>query len=48
MGSVGVGTTKVVSTLSADTFNAAFDIGAICNAGSFFAKTGLGPGSDTA
>ncbi len=43
-GSVGVGTTKVASTLSADVFNAAFDVGAIYNAGSFFAKTGLGLG----
>ncbi len=43
-GSVGIGTTKVASILSADTFNAAFDVGAVYNAGNFFAKGGLGFG----
>ncbi|MGL4440164.1 MAG: autotransporter domain-containing protein [Bosea sp. (in: a-proteobacteria)] len=43
-GSVGVGTTKIASILTADTFNAAFDLGAIYNAGNFFAKGGLGLG----
>lgn len=43
-GSVGVGTTKIASILSADTFNAAFDVGAIYNAGNFFTKAGLGLG----
>lgn len=43
-GSVGVGSTKVASILNADTFNAAFDVGAVYNAGNFFAKGGLGLG----
>lgn len=43
-GSVGVGSLKVASILNADTFNAAFDVGAVYNAGNFFTKGGLGFG----
>ncbi len=43
-GAVSVGTLKAGGTLSADTFNAAFDVAALYTSGVFFAKGGAGFG----
>ncbi len=43
-GSVSVGTLKVASLLSANTFNAGFDLASIYTSGVFFAKGGVGFG----
>jgi outer membrane lipase/esterase len=43
-GTVGVGTAKIARMLDADTFNAAFDVGAVYTSGVFFAKGGAGFG----
>lgn len=42
--SVGIGTLKSGGILNANTFNAAFDVGAIYSSGIFFAKAGAGFG----
>jgi outer membrane lipase/esterase len=43
-GSVGLGALKAGGVLSANTFNAAFDVGAVYTSGIFFAKGGAGLG----
>jgi outer membrane lipase/esterase len=43
-GSIGLGSLRAGGVLSADSFNAAFDIGASYSSGVFFAKAGVGLG----